>query len=157
MGDDQQKQDKDFVATFIERNLANSINQDWAKKIMYGPDDEKKEKKEKRRKASESSSSERYNASTALAVPTPPAPPPPMEMPMGLGGMMAPPGMNHMGMVMGEGMHMSGMQGMPGMHMQVPGHMMGAMGSMDVDVDDRGRKRGREKIDKPKKSKHKRS
>lgn len=180
--DDQQKQDKDFVATFIERNLANSINQDWAKKIMYGPYDEKKEKKEKsrkdkkdkkdkkkdkKRKASESSSSERYNASTALTVPTPPAPPPPMEMPMGLpmyggmpmglGGMMAPPGMNHMGMVMGEGMHMSGMQGMPGMHMQVPGHMMGAMGSMDVDVDDRGRKRGREKIDKPKKSKHKRS
>eukprot|EP00811_Abedinium_folium_P005395 NODE_14970_length_1075_cov_5.448312.p2 GENE.NODE_14970_length_1075_cov_5.448312~~NODE_14970_length_1075_cov_5.448312.p2 ORF type:complete len:163 (-),score=65.49 NODE_14970_length_1075_cov_5.448312:51-539(-) len=49
---DVKKQDKDFVATFIERNLANSINQDWAKKIMYstGGDDEKRDKKDKKEK-----------------------------------------------------------------------------------------------------------
>merc|ERR1719281_1057389 len=32
---DPKKQDKDMISTFVERNLANSINQEWAQKIMY--------------------------------------------------------------------------------------------------------------------------
>merc|ERR1712187_99299 len=32
---DQKSQDKEFVATFIERNLPTSINYGWAKKISY--------------------------------------------------------------------------------------------------------------------------
>merc|ERR1712217_807733 len=44
---DYKKHDKDAVAAFIERNLASSINEDWAKKVMCGTnDEEKKEKKE---------------------------------------------------------------------------------------------------------------
>merc|ERR1711948_50646 len=32
---DLKSQDKEFITTFIERNLANFINQEWAKKIIY--------------------------------------------------------------------------------------------------------------------------
>merc|ERR1719215_2369101 len=32
---DHKNQNKDFVADFIEKNLANSINKDWAQKIIY--------------------------------------------------------------------------------------------------------------------------
>jgi len=94
-------QNKDFVASFIERNLANSIHEDWAKKIIYPatePDGEKKEKKDKKdkkdkkkkdkkRKASDSSSSDvqlggpssptgagdaAAAGTLALAIPSPP-------------------------------------------------------------------------------------
>merc|ERR1712113_1230867 len=53
VGGDMQNHDKEFTATFIERNLAGSIDQDWAKKIIYGDqsqDGEKKDKKDKKDK-----------------------------------------------------------------------------------------------------------
>mmetsp|Transcript_9917 Transcript_9917/g.26195 ORF Transcript_9917/g.26195 Transcript_9917/m.26195 type:complete len:952 (-) Transcript_9917:273-3128(-) len=74
--------DKESIATFIERNMANSINQDWAKKIIHGDqaqdggkkekknkkekkDKDKKQKKDRKRKASDSSSSEDRAGATA--------------------------------------------------------------------------------------------
>mmetsp|Transcript_132696 Transcript_132696/g.322448 ORF Transcript_132696/g.322448 Transcript_132696/m.322448 type:complete len:1090 (-) Transcript_132696:15-3284(-) len=109
---DQRLQDKDFIATFIEQNLASSINQEWAKKILWShsqggdkkekkekkdrKDKEKKKKDKKRRASGSSSGSERaVGASSGAAVPPPAAP---MDMPMamsmyggmplGVGGMM---------------------------------------------------------------------
>merc|ERR1719161_697548 len=46
---DPKKQDKDMISTFVERNLANSINQEWAQKIMYKQENESKDKKDKKR------------------------------------------------------------------------------------------------------------
>merc|ERR1712048_1177672 len=45
---DQRSQDKEFIATFIERNLANSINEEWAKKIIYSDPRQEGEKKERK-------------------------------------------------------------------------------------------------------------
>jgi hypothetical protein len=42
---DPKKQDKDMISTFVERNLANSINQEWAQKIMYRQENDPKDKK----------------------------------------------------------------------------------------------------------------
>lgn len=137
---DFKKQDKDFVATFIERNLANSINQEWAKKMMYSDQsagDGKKEKKEKKdkqykkekhkkkkdkkRKASDSSSSDEErpdagpdpNANLQLAIRNEPAPlsSPPLHMEMPM----------HMPMY-GMGLH-PGMMGPAGISLF--GNMMG--------------------------------
>jgi len=49
---DHKNQNKEFVANFLENNLAGSINEDWAKKIIYPgtePEGEKKEKKDKKK------------------------------------------------------------------------------------------------------------
>merc|ERR1712137_1093549 len=98
---DQRHHDKDFVATFIEQNLANSISKDWAKKIIYAHDGDKKEekdkdkrKKDKKRKASDSSSSnENLGSSNAASSGLPMVMPMAMSvyghgMPMAMGGMM---------------------------------------------------------------------
>mmetsp|Transcript_62929 Transcript_62929/g.135125 ORF Transcript_62929/g.135125 Transcript_62929/m.135125 type:complete len:234 (-) Transcript_62929:88-789(-) len=129
---DQKSHDKEFIATFIERNLANSINQEWAKKIIYSNPNEKKEKKEKKdkqkkdkkRKASESSSSDKANAvaNTVSAGSTGPAP--------GLAGPTAP-GMAAMNMYGHPGMpfgHMGGMIGPPHQMGMIPGSMAPHMG-----------------------------
>merc|ERR1712066_1069082 len=94
---DLKSQDKEFITTFIERNLANFINQEWAKKIIYSAPGEKKQKKDKKdkkekkaktkkdkkRKASDSSSSEQVNVGNAVgASSTGPAPGQGIEMPM---------------------------------------------------------------------------
>jgi len=148
---DQKHQDRDFIATFIEQNLANSINQEWAKKIIWshssaeGDKKEKKEKKdkkdkdrdrdkdkdkdrerkkkEKKRKASDSSSS---NCKAAASSSNNNAVPPsvaPLDMPMTMP--MYGPGMP---------MSMSGMMGQMGQMGQL-GQMgqigqMGQMGQM---------------------------
>merc|ERR1719468_623354 len=126
---DQRQHDKDFVATFIEQNLANSISKDWAKKIIYAHDSDKKEKKEKnkkekdkekkkkdkKRKASGSSSSnENLGSSNAASSGLPMDMPMAMSvyghgMPMAMGGMMG-----HMGNMMPMHLPMLGDVGMPG-------------------------------------------
>jgi len=124
--EDYKNQDRDFVATFIERNLANSINEDWAQKLIHGGDDEekkakkqkkkdKKDKKDKKRKASESGSSspERNLAiSTApMQVQAPPMmSPPTMSPPVMQPPAMQPPAMQPPPMMM----YPPGMGGMPG-------------------------------------------
>jgi hypothetical protein len=73
--------DKESLATFIERNMATSINLDWAKKALASEQDEgqkekkekkdkkdKKQKKEKKRKASGSSSGDEKDASNLAIV-----------------------------------------------------------------------------------------
>jgi len=166
--------DKDFIATFIERNLFNSITSDWAKKIIDNKDDpdEKKEKKdkkdkkakkekdgkkkEKKRKASDASSSEdaagaASDGGAGGAAGTGPLQAPPVQLP-------PPPLPPQMEMQHPMGVHMFG--GPPGMPMG-----MGSMSSMfppgmggmpmwppmpgagvDVPEDDRARKKEKSKM-----------
>jgi hypothetical protein len=167
---DHKKHDKDAVASFIERNLASSINEHWAKKVIYGANDEdkkekkykkekkkdKKEKKDKKRKVSESGSSspEREFGDSMVAPPQVPMPPvmqppsmpppsmqpPPMDMAMGMP--MYPPGM------------LSGMMGHMGMGGMFPPGMMGdAMMPQMTMEEERPRKKAKlDKADKPKKA-----
>lgn len=124
---DPKKLEKDVVANFIEKNMPNSINQDWAKKIIYkekGKKDKKEKKKDKKRKASDSSSSEDKGAAAGnsqqiVAVTPSPDPteasPPAMSPPSGTppAAVEGPPlgtGLSGMGM---PGM---GPPGMPSMH-----------------------------------------
>lgn len=162
---DQKNQNKDFVANFIERNLANFINEDWAKKIIYPSteaDGEKKDrkdkkdkkdkrKKDKKRKASDSSSS------TMLALPAPP-------VAAGSGARMSPmhhgmprppgpPGMDPMTMSMFGGWMMNPM------HMFADSSMAGMSFGMLPGIPDeramrkKARKEEKEKGEKPKKEK----
>jgi len=143
---DPRSQDKEFIATFIERNLANSINKEWAKKIIYSDPNEKKQKKEKKekkdkkkkdkkRKASDSSSSEKGNGvgNAVGAGSTGPAPGPGMEMPghpsMSAMSMYGHPGMpfGHAGGMMGQPHQMGMMAGPMGPHMGYP--MLGDHGA----------------------------
>merc|ERR1719282_1970387 len=144
---DQKMQDKDFIATFIERNLANSINQDWAKKIIYSDqpqeagekkDNKDKKKRDKKRKASESSSSnERAVAGLGGMCNMGGTAPAGMEMPVPMP-MYGPPGMP---LGMGGGMMTPVMPGMPlGLPMLADAGGMPGMG-MDVMEDQRARKR----------------
>mmetsp|Transcript_5187 Transcript_5187/g.9794 ORF Transcript_5187/g.9794 Transcript_5187/m.9794 type:complete len:844 (+) Transcript_5187:227-2758(+) len=135
---DQRHHDKDFVATFIEQNLANSISKDWAKKIIYAHDGDKKEKKDKKdkkekdkdkrkkdkkRKASDSSSSnENLGSSNAASSGLPMDMPMAMSvyghgMPMAMGGMMG-----HLGNMMPMHLPMLGDVGMPGVSAETEDH-----------------------------------
>lgn len=181
---DHRKQSRETVATFIERNLAACINEEWVKKVISANDEEKKEKKDKKkkdkkekkdkkRKASESGSSspERQQAfatepAAVSAIPTmqpppsqppvmhPPPMPPPPSMDMPMGMPMFPPGMP-LGM-----MAQMGMGGMvppfgPGMMADGIASMGLDMMGMDMMEDPRARKKS--KADKAeKKSKNKR-
>lgn len=162
---DPKSHDKEFVATFIERNLFNSMTEDWAKRIIDNKDKkkEKKEKdskkKEKKRKASDASTSDDAGdavpgaggAQAPRQMPPTQMPPPQMDMPhqMGMAMFGGPPGMP-MGMGAMGGMFTPGMGGMP-MWAPVPG--------MDVVDDERVRKKvkgDKEKSKKEKGSKSKR-
>jgi len=153
---DHRMMDKDSLVTFIERNLVNSISQDWAKKVMHGDDGqdgEKKEKKEKKdkkdkkkkdkkRKASDSSSGSEhggggggqialYDHTRAYGAPGPGAMDMSMAMPM-----YGHPGMGMMGNMMP--------------------HPWGAHPGMDMGDDYRARKKAKvdkaDKAEKPKKA-----
>lgn len=45
---DHKKHDKEAIASFIERNLASSIGEDWAQKVVHSNDEDKKDKKDKK-------------------------------------------------------------------------------------------------------------
>lgn len=176
---DQKHQDKDFIATFIEQNLANSINQDWAKKLIWNhsqggdkkdkrdkkdkKDKEKdKKKKDKKRKASDSSSSNDKAAasSAANAGSTMPAAGAPMEMsmampmygpgvPMGMGGMMGQMGQIG-GMIGPMGLPMIGDIGMSTMGMEMMDEHRSRK-KTKTEKADKGKKDKMEKSSKPRK------
>jgi len=175
------KQDRDTVATFLERNLASSINADWARKIIHAADDEeeaekraqKKEKKaqrkqdkkdKKKRKVSDSGSSspERETAGDAAAAQAsaPPVMHPPSSIPPPTIPVMRPPSMPpppSMDMGMGMPMFPAGMPlGMDGMMGQMGG--MGGMPPMGMEAFEDPRAHKKTKGDKEKKEKkHKKS
>lgn len=179
---DQKLQDKDFIATFIEQNLASSINQEWAKKIIWSqPSDagEKKEKKEKKakkerkkqRKGGSSSGSEDDAGGASGAGALVPmghaggsmdAGPPMGAMPAFMAGVpgMAMGGAHMGGPMMGHhmgghlGPHMAGgMMGPMGLPPMM-GDAMGAMGTMPpmMDPGDLERARKRGRTEKPEKA-----
>merc|ERR1712008_175036 len=140
---DHRHHDKDFVATFIEQNLAHGINKDWAKKIINHDSKEKKDKKDKKRKASDSSSSnENPGSSNVASTGVPMDLPMAMSvyghgMPMAIGGMMG-----HLGNMMPMHLPMLGDVDMPGASAEADDH--------------RTRKRAkRERAEKKKKKKKK--
>lgn len=173
--DFDRKQDRDTVATFLERNLASSINADWARKIINSADDEeeaekraqKKEKKaqrkqdkkeKKKRKVSDSGSSSPEKELPADSAVAQAAAPPFMQPPSSQPPVMRPPSMPpppsmEMGMRMpmfspGMPVGMGGMMGQMGMGGMVPPFGPGMMGDGMPEAFEEAKKQKKDKKDK---------
>lgn len=142
---DHKNQNKEFVADFIEKHLANSINKDWAQKIIYpaakgeGEKKDKKDKKnkkekKKKRKTSESSTSAEGPGGAAAGVSSAPAPSAPavsLDMPEGqFGGLQHPAPINQHCPPVGDPMAFPAMFGGMPFGMGMPGGMMGPVPPM---------------------------
>lgn len=72
---DHMKLDKALICIFIERNMAGSINQEWAKKIIYGGNEDKKEKKKDKKDKKEKKKAKRKRNAKRLIPPAARHPP----------------------------------------------------------------------------------
>eukprot|EP00933_Yihiella_yeosuensis_P015325 TRINITY_DN13404_c0_g2_i1.p1 TRINITY_DN13404_c0_g2~~TRINITY_DN13404_c0_g2_i1.p1 ORF type:complete len:899 (-),score=251.91 TRINITY_DN13404_c0_g2_i1:432-3128(-) len=155
--------DKKFIATFVEQNIPNYINSEWARKVLNPTEADKKEKKEKKdrkkekkdknkRKASESSGSDAEGtAATGAAAADAqlaPAMKPPVDRPPHMMAMQPAP-MHH---------GIPGMPGMPsmygvsphGMHYMYSPHGMAMAAPESWEDHGRSKKRAKKEKDKSK-------